>query len=65
MVIYLALVELNCYHDNPRQMSCHECYVGRVKCEWAPSYKSVVKVSGGSGGHWESIEVQQEVNAIC
>ena len=32
---------------------------------WPPAYKAVVEITGGTSGHQESLEIQQEANALC
>ena len=31
---------------------------------WPPAYEAVVEITGGTSGHQESLEIQQEANAL-
>ena len=31
---------------------------------WPLAYEAVVKITGGPSGHWESLEIQWEANAL-
>src|SRR5260370_38752360 len=57
-------IELVCIHDNPTRKSCRPYYDAQDKCVWPPAYEVVVEITGGPGGCQESLEIQQEANAL-